>query len=99
MLNFSNWTPGESAEASNSTAPGAFAAAGKESAPYTQRVKKMKLSPDKRSLRVNESVTLTKGESDPNREDDPGCIVRLIGQVVRVGVDTTRIVKSLPSFR
>jgi|SRR5579871_2044361 len=40
-----------------------------------------------------------KGESDPNREDDPGCIVRLVGQVVRVSVETTRIVKGLPEFR
>ena len=63
----------------------------------------MKLSADKQSLRVNESLTLggipaeafeyrlgsrsalewvidqyqVKGESDPNREDDPGYIVRL----------------------
>lgn len=40
-----------------------------------------------------------KGESDPNRSDDPGYIVRLLGQVVRVSVETMRIVKSLPPFR
>lgn len=40
-----------------------------------------------------------KGESDPNREDDPGYIVRLVGQVVRVSVETVRIVKSLPACR
>ena len=40
-----------------------------------------------------------KGESDPNREDDSGYIVRLIGQVVRVSVETARIVKALPNFR
>ncbi|HUI79050.1 MAG TPA: type ISP restriction/modification enzyme [Bryobacteraceae bacterium] len=40
-----------------------------------------------------------KGESDPNREDDPGYIVRLVGQVVRVSVETVAIVKTLPSFR
>ena len=34
--------------------------------------------------------------SDPNREDDPEYIVRLIGQVVKVSLDTVRIVKSLP---
>jgi predicted helicase len=39
-----------------------------------------------------------KGESDPNREDDPGYIVRLVGQIVRVSVETTRIVASLPEF-
>jgi predicted helicase len=76
--------------------------------PYSQRVEKMKLSPDKLSLHINDSLTLAgippeafeyrlgsrsalewvidqyqvKGESDPNREDDPGYIVRLVGQVV-----------------
>jgi len=85
----------------------------------------MKLSPDKQSLRVNESLTLVgippatfdyrlgsrsaldwivdqyqvKGESDPNREDDPGYIVRLIGQVVRVSVKTVGLVIALPAFR
>ncbi len=92
---------------------------------YSQRVEKMKLSADKRSLRVNESLTLdgipaeafeyrlgsrsalewvidqyqVKGESDPNREDDPGYIVRLVGQVVRVSVETVRIVEALPDWR
>jgi predicted helicase len=92
---------------------------------YSQRVEKMKLSADKQSLRVNESLTLegipaeafeyrlgsrsalewvidqyqVKGESDPNREDDPGYIVRLVGQVVRVSVATAQIVKSLPDYR
>jgi predicted helicase len=85
----------------------------------------MKLSADKQSLRVNESLTLAaipaeafeyrlgsrsalewvidqyqvKGESDPNREDDPGYIVRLVGQVVRVSVATVKIVKALPEYR
>lgn len=36
--------------------------------------------------------------SDPNRSDDPEYIVRLVGQVVRVSVDTVRIVKGLPAF-
>jgi predicted helicase len=40
-----------------------------------------------------------KGESDPNREDDPGYIVRLVGQVVRVSVATVEIVKILPDYR
>jgi predicted helicase len=34
--------------------------------------------------------------SDPNREDDPEYIVRLVGQVVRVSVETVRIVNGLP---
>jgi predicted helicase len=92
--------------------------------PYSERVEKMRLSADKRSLSVNQSLTLdgipqeafeyrlgsrsalewvidqyqVKGESDPNREDDPGYIVRLVGQVVRVSVATVEIVKSLPPF-
>jgi predicted helicase len=36
-------------------------------------------------------------ESDPNREDDPQYIVRLVGQVVRVSIETVRIVRSLPA--
>lgn len=39
-----------------------------------------------------------KGDSDPNREDDPGYIVRLVGQVIRVSVETVRIVDCLPAF-
>ena len=34
--------------------------------------------------------------SDPNRADDPEYIVRLVGQVVRVSVETVRIVRGLP---
>jgi predicted helicase len=39
-----------------------------------------------------------KGDSDPNREDDPGYILRLVGQVVRVSAETVAIVKLLPNF-
>jgi len=93
--------------------------------PYSERVTKMNLAEDKRSIRVNESLTLMdippevfeyrlgsrsalewvidqyqmKGESDPNREDDPGYIVRLVGQVVRVSVATAEIVKNLPNYQ
>jgi predicted helicase len=93
--------------------------------PYSEHVTKMKLSADKRSLRVNEALTLhgipaeafeyrlgsrsalewvidqyqVKGGSDPNREDDPGYIVRLVGQVVQVSMATVQIVKSLPPYR
>lgn len=35
--------------------------------------------------------------SDPNRADDPQYIVRLVGQVVKVSVETVGIVKGLPS--
>ena len=35
--------------------------------------------------------------SDPNREGDPEYIVRLIGQVVKVSLETVRIVKALPA--
>jgi predicted helicase len=93
--------------------------------PYSEHVTKMKLSQDRQSLNVNDSLTLAgipvetfdyrlgarsalewvidqyqvKGESDPNREDDPRYIVRLIGQVVRVSMDTMRIVRGLPDYR
>ena len=35
--------------------------------------------------------------SDPNREDDPEYIVKLIRQVVKVSIETVRIVKGLPA--
>ena len=35
--------------------------------------------------------------SDPNRADDPQYIVRLVGQVVAVSVETVRIVAALPA--
>ncbi len=88
----------------------------------------MRLAKDRRSLKVNESLTLggippetfeyrlgnrsaldwvidqyqvTEDQhsgihSDPNRLDDPEYIVRLVGQIIRVSVETVRIVKSLP---
>ena len=34
--------------------------------------------------------------SNPNREDDPEYIVRLVGQVVRVSLETVKIVGGLP---
>jgi predicted helicase len=33
--------------------------------------------------------------SDPNRPDDPEYIVRLVGQVVRVSLETVRIVGAI----
>ena len=89
---------------------------------------KMKLSKDKTSLRVNDSLKLegippevygyrlgnrsalewvidqyrltedarSGIRSDPNREDDPEYIVRLVGQVIRVSVETVKIVAGLP---
>jgi predicted helicase len=97
--------------------------------PLSYHVQKMKLSKDKKSLRINESLTLARippevfeyrlGNrsalewvidqyqvstdkrsgitSDPNRDDDPEYIVRLVGQVVRVSLETVRIVNSLPA--
>ncbi len=90
----------------------------------------MRLSKDKKSLKVNDTLTLvgippetfeyrlgnrsalewvidqyqvTEDKrsgirSDPNRADDPEYIVRLAGQVIRVSLETVRIVKSLPAF-
>lgn len=34
--------------------------------------------------------------NDPNREDDPQYILRLIGQVITVSLETVSIVKALP---
>jgi predicted helicase len=36
--------------------------------------------------------------SDPNRPDDPEYIVRLVGQVIRVSLETVKLVKSLPTL-
>jgi len=36
--------------------------------------------------------------SDPNRADDPEYIVRLVGQVIRVSLETVKLVKSLPAL-
>ncbi|MBU0638826.1 MAG: hypothetical protein KKB50_08175 [Planctomycetes bacterium] len=86
-------------------------------------------SKDKKSLKVNDSLTLggippevfdyrlgnrsalewvidqyrikedkrSGIRSDPNNSDDPEYIVRLVGQVVRVSVETARIVAALPA--
>ena len=35
--------------------------------------------------------------SDPNRADDPEYIVRLVGQVIRVSVETVKVVNALPA--
>ena len=37
--------------------------------------------------------------NDPNRADDPEYILRLIGQVITVSLETMKIVKSLPALR
>jgi len=99
--------------------------------PLSYRVEdKMRLSKDRRSLKVNDSLTLggippeafeyrlgnrsalewvidqyqvtedrrSGTRSDPNRADDPEYIVRLVGQVVYVSLQTVRIVKSLPDL-
>jgi predicted helicase len=36
--------------------------------------------------------------NDPNRADDPQYIVRLIGQVVRLSLDTFGLVRALPEL-
>ena len=35
---------------------------------------------------------------DPNREDDAQYILRLIGQVIAISLETTKIVKGLPEL-
>lgn len=96
--------------------------------PLDWRVEKMKLSPDKESLKYNDFLTLTgippevydyklgnrsalewvidqykthtdkrSGiTSDPNRGDDPQYILRLLGQVITVSLETLKIVQNLP---
>ena len=34
--------------------------------------------------------------NDPNRKDDPGYIIELVGRVVTVSLETNRIVAGLP---
>jgi predicted helicase len=36
--------------------------------------------------------------NDPNRADDPQYIVRLIGQVVTISLETVKIVRALPEL-
>ena len=50
-------------------------------------------------LRPNPASDLRVSARLPNREDDPGYIVYLIGQVIRVSVETQDIVRALPAFR
>jgi predicted helicase len=90
--------------------------------PYSETVTKMRLSADRKTIEINESLTLSdipsdvfeyqlgsrsalewlvdqyqiKGCSDPNRDDDAGYIVRLVGQVVRVSLETLQTVRALP---
>jgi predicted helicase len=95
--------------------------------PISWRIEKMRLSPDKSMLKVNEWLTLAHipqecyqyrlGNrsalewvidqyqvstdarsgivSDPNREDDEQYIVRLVGKVVTVSVETVKLVEEL----
>jgi predicted helicase len=95
--------------------------------PFSWRVEKMKLTPDKTAVIVNESLTLegipqacfayrlgnrsalewvidqyqvsvdkrSGIVSDPNNLDDEEYIVRLVGKVVAVSVETVKLVKEL----
>ncbi len=96
--------------------------------PLSYRIEKMKLTKDKTTLIVNDTLTLngippkvfeyrlgnrsalewvidqyrvktdkrTQIVSDPNSPDDPEYIVRLIGQVIRVSLETVKTVNKLP---
>jgi predicted helicase len=95
--------------------------------PVNWRVEKMRLTPNKEVIVVNEWLTLegipqecfiyrlgnrsalewiidqyqvsedkrSGIMSDPNREDDPEYVVRLVGRVVTVSVETVRLVDEL----
>lgn len=54
----------------------------------TRAIGETRISTDKRS-----GIT-----SDPNRDDDPEYIVRLVGQVIRVSLETVSIVNALPAY-
>ena len=94
---------------------------------FSWRVTKMKLSPDKSAVVVNDSLTLaglppecfdyrlgnrsalewvidqyqvstdkrSQITTDPNRADDPEYIIRLVGRVVTVSVETVKLVTTL----
>ena len=98
-----------------------------EDVPFNWRVEKIRLTPDRTSVIVNESLTLSgipqecfqyrlgnrsalewvidqyqvskdkrSGiESDPNRIDDEEYIVRLVGKVVTVSIETAQLVNEL----
>ena len=56
--------------------------------------------PGSNPLKPHPSLGLSTDErsgitNDPNRADDPQYIVRLVGQVVTVSVETVRLVKTL----
>ena len=51
-------------------------------------INQYKVSTDKRSGITN----------DPNRPDDPEYIVRLVGQVIGVSLETVKLVNSLPAL-
>lgn len=40
---------------------------------------------------------VSRGVSEPNREDDPEYIVRLVGQVIAVSLETVKVVIGLPA--
>jgi len=56
--------------------------------PFEWIIDQYQVSTDKRSGITN----------DPNRADDPEYIMRLIGQVITVSVETVKILKGLPTF-
>lgn len=98
--------------------------------PFSWRVEKMRLSKDKSTLVVNDSLTLigfpqecfdyrlgnrsalewvidqyrvstdkrSGITSDPNRADDPEYIIRLVGRVVTVSVETVKLISALPDL-
>jgi hypothetical protein len=62
-----------------------YAAFTREKFEKSRPAKQNKISKDKRSSM----------KSDPHRLDDPGCIVRLVGQVITVSVETVKLVNAL----
>jgi predicted helicase len=70
----------------------------KETGKLNWRVEKMSLSKDKTQLKYNDFLTLSGITNDPNRADDPECIVRLIGQVISISLETVKLVSELATY-
>lgn len=61
------------------------------------------LQPDSRQTWLTDQYQVSTDKrsgitNDPNREDDPEYIVRLVGQVITVSLETMKIVNALPDL-
>jgi hypothetical protein len=61
---------------------------------HIQRLPEKRIEKSAQQCKVNKDKR-SGIESDPNRIDDPGYIVRLVGQVITVSVETVKLVNEL----